>query len=481
MLQLFGENRSLRRDGVEVLGYDRISKRGGLADQTGRRRASRPQRRVVPRMIGAALFETKRERRGGLLEAVQAQRRLHHRLVGLRLQARRLQQPQLPAVQPAHDRRRRLARARLRGAQQHLGVGGHPGAAGTQYGLYDMIARPDEKASTTYLSLDAAWRVSDSFQPGLQARHLHRPWRDPTQNVAEWRVGGTGASWGLNGIDEAASFSLNENTSAPQPNLALDWIFGLQNLDIEDKDKWGPGRHKILLRQGRAELAGIRRALRQPRPRIEQRDRAGPGCAPVARWCRSTGRALVPGGDAFAGEIRQLARLAFQLSGDFGSGFGGASRNVLVFQRGRHGALQPSPPATRSAAAVGVRVRPEGKTSAYAQFNLEATAGTATSACAWSDQPDVLQYWPAAPLARRARSIRFGVRHLSPRRSSATTQLGRAAQRELQVRHHRFNPVAACGHRDPARPDHSALAGGFACRRPTVPTTSAAARPVTRT
>ena len=61
----------------------------------------------------------------------------------------------------------------------------------------------------------------------------------PTQDVAEWRVGGTGASWGLNGIKNAASFSLNESTASPQPNLALDWIFGLQNLDIVDKDKWG--------------------------------------------------------------------------------------------------------------------------------------------------------------------------------------------------------------------------------------------------
>ena len=60
----------------------------------------------------------------------------------------------------------------------------------------------------------------------------------PTQDVAEWAVGGPGASWGLNGINQGASYSLNQSTAAPPSDLALDWIFGLQNLDIEDKDTW---------------------------------------------------------------------------------------------------------------------------------------------------------------------------------------------------------------------------------------------------
>ena len=63
LLQIFDENRTLRRDGVEVLGYDQIAPGSAVA-------LARPDLAGVwyPRMIGAALFEQTRERRGGLLE-----------------------------------------------------------------------------------------------------------------------------------------------------------------------------------------------------------------------------------------------------------------------------------------------------------------------------------------------------------------------------------------------------------------------------
>ena len=246
MLQVFDENRTLRRDGVEVLGYDQVTKflSNGALNPVG---VSNPDLINVwyPRMIGAALFEQKRERRGGLLE-VQF-KPTDNFTIDLSGFVSKLNASN-------YNRNYLLFNPRTIGAGEN-GQAPLPGyvvrnntlvsasfapQAGRSYGLYDMISRPDEKASTTYLAAEAAWQATDrlklDFKLGTSTGHGETP----SQDVAEWTTGiGSGASWSLNGIDEAASFSLNIPTGAPPANLALDWIFGLQNLDIEDTDKWG--------------------------------------------------------------------------------------------------------------------------------------------------------------------------------------------------------------------------------------------------
>jgi iron complex outermembrane receptor protein len=235
LLQVFDENRSLRRDGVEVLGYDQVA--AGSAVGT-----SNPDLVGVwyPRMIGAAYFEQKRERQGGLLEVqFKPTDSLSFDLSAF--------SSKLKASN--YNRNYLLYNPRTIGA----GIAPEPGYVvrnntlvsavipdtGAQYGLYDMIARPDEKASTKYLAFEADWQATEGLNFNFKLGNSTGHGETPTQDVAEWRVGGAGASWDLNGINQGASFSLNEPTNAPQANLALDWIFGLQNLDIEDKDKWG--------------------------------------------------------------------------------------------------------------------------------------------------------------------------------------------------------------------------------------------------
>src|SRR6202451_1205581 len=63
MVQLFSETRHLRRDGTEVLGYDTIAP--GSAIATAHPELSGVQ---YPTDIGAALFEQKRERNGGMAD-----------------------------------------------------------------------------------------------------------------------------------------------------------------------------------------------------------------------------------------------------------------------------------------------------------------------------------------------------------------------------------------------------------------------------
>ena len=250
LVQAFSEDRTLRRDGVEVLGYDQIAAGSAVA-------LSNPDLAGVwyPRMIGAAFFEQKRERKGGLVEIqFKPTDDLSLDLSGF------------SSKLDASNYNRNYLLYNPRTINGGAGQAPAPGyvvrngtlvsatfapQAGVNTGLYDMIARPDEKASTTYVAFEADWKASDrlnfEFKAGTSTGHGETP----TQDVAEWTVGqGTGASYALNGINHAPSFTLNDSTAAPPANLALDWIFGLQNLDIEDKDKWAQIDAQLFLDNG---------------------------------------------------------------------------------------------------------------------------------------------------------------------------------------------------------------------------------------
>ncbi len=110
MLQLFSETRHLRRDGVEVLGYDTIAPGSPIA-------TAHPDLSGVqyPTEIGAAFFTQERKRTGGIARPrIQADRRSHLRPVRLHVEARGQQlQPQLPVVVDALRQLRRRARRRI--------------------------------------------------------------------------------------------------------------------------------------------------------------------------------------------------------------------------------------------------------------------------------------------------------------------------------------------------------------------------------
>ncbi len=122
MLQLFSETRHLRRDGVEILGYDTIAPGSPIA-------TAHPDLSGVqyPTEIGAAFFTQKRERNGGMLDIeFKPTDDVNFGSVGLFIQADREQlQSQLPVVVDAlrRFRRRSSAGPRLRRAEQHPDLG----------------------------------------------------------------------------------------------------------------------------------------------------------------------------------------------------------------------------------------------------------------------------------------------------------------------------------------------------------------------
>jgi iron complex outermembrane receptor protein len=180
MIQAFSEERHLRRDGVELLGYGTIAEGSAIAtsnpdlagvqlSEPDRRRLLRPEARA-DRRPGGRPAPTDRPVVAGFPV-------LH---VGSR---RDELQPQLPVlgVQCAPGRRGAGSRSWLRSPQRHAGLGVVFGAGGPSAGVFDQISRPNEKATSNYGAFNASYAVSDaltisgeSARPRVTARRPRR-------------------------------------------------------------------------------------------------------------------------------------------------------------------------------------------------------------------------------------------------------------------------------------------------------------------
>jgi iron complex outermembrane recepter protein len=242
MLQLFYEKRHLRRDGIEVLGYDTIAKDSPIA-------LSNPDLTGVqyPHEMGSAFFTQTRERKGGLLDV--EFKPVENDTVNLTAFSSKLDadnynrnylfwgthfinggQGQAPA--PGYT----IAGNTLTSAS-------FAPVAGTDYGVYDQISRPDESATANFVNLDNTWIASDALSFLGQVGYSWGDGKTPTQNVSETSPGiGTGAAYQLNGIGKGPSFNLgSQDYTTPTPGgvpVAFGWIFGDQNIDVKDTETW---------------------------------------------------------------------------------------------------------------------------------------------------------------------------------------------------------------------------------------------------
>lgn len=239
MVQAFYEQRNLRRDGQELLGYDSIkaTDAAGIAhsDLIGV---------LYPVLIGSALFEQERTRTGGLVS-------VEFKPTDSTTFAVNYFTSDMDAQN--YNRNYMLWGSRI------IGQGGIPdagyvvkdntlvsanftGIPGRQYGIYDQISRPDSSSDTSFISLDGKWDVSEKLTLTTQLGNSEGNGNTPTQDVAEWDVGfGSGAGWNLHGVGAADWHLGNTDTSQPGTpgvDVALDWIFGLQNVFVEDQEQW---------------------------------------------------------------------------------------------------------------------------------------------------------------------------------------------------------------------------------------------------
>jgi len=246
--QVFFEKRHLRRDGVEELGYEQIKAGSPVA-------ISNPDLANVwyPTAIGAALFEQERTRKGGLLDLqFKPNNNVSLDLNGFysKLEASNYNRNYL--LWNTHF-------INQGGTTANPGQAPDPGYVvstqngvstltsatfannGAQHGIYDMISRPGEGATTQYLDLDGDFRISDALKLSAKVGTSKGLGVTPHQHVLEADIIHTGGAYQLNGVNNAASFSLPGVTASAAPtsaNYGLDWIFGANNVKVKDSEAW---------------------------------------------------------------------------------------------------------------------------------------------------------------------------------------------------------------------------------------------------
>jgi iron complex outermembrane receptor protein len=272
LFQAFYEKRSLRRDAQEVVGgFNAIP-----ATITGPTGATIPNPlattnpdligALYPNLIGVTSFTQERERKGVVLDIqVKPTDNLTLGLNGFysKLKADNYNRNYMlwssrfaPYLAP--DPGYTVVDGVLTNAHYSpvtnplLLCGGSSTCMSTPFAVYDMISRPKASSDTKYLTADANWQVSDAFNIKGQIGTTQGHGRSPTQDVMELGINaGAGASWGLNGPDHAIDWTLGGDNASPSGIRPQDgWIFGGQDIDVLDKERWGQADGEFTFVQG---------------------------------------------------------------------------------------------------------------------------------------------------------------------------------------------------------------------------------------
>lgn len=248
--QAFYEDRALQRNGQEMLGYSQISPTSAIAQ-------AHPDLAGVfyPNLPGAALFTQERKRKGGLVDLEwKPTDNLTFDLNGF-----------YSHVDESNYNRNYMLwnggngilgnnNAAAAAALQSYQIKNNiltsatfgpvaPGGTNADYGIYDMISRPNEAEESRYVTLDAAWRATDHLDFKFQAGSTRGYGKTPVEDVLETAVGqNAGSSWVMNGYGSPVGWNLGGPNSSPaNSNTAFGdgWIFGAVNDTTYDKENWG--------------------------------------------------------------------------------------------------------------------------------------------------------------------------------------------------------------------------------------------------
>jgi iron complex outermembrane receptor protein len=279
MVQAFYQERHLRRDGQEILGYNVIGPNDAAA-------IAYPELTGVfyPSLVGSALFEQQRERVGGQITLELAPTDdLTFVIDGF-----------VSNLDAANYNRNYMlwgARTIQGGAVPDAGFvvrdntlvdANFTADPARQYGIYDQISRPGDESSSEYLTAEAEWVMNDQWIFRGQLGTSEGSGKTPTQDVAEWDLGlGSGASWNLNGVGVADWNLGSADTSQPGTPLTdvrLDWIFGYQDVDVQDEEDWLQLDSEVTLDRG--VLSSLDFGLRSADHSrdLDQVTAQGPGC-----------------------------------------------------------------------------------------------------------------------------------------------------------------------------------------------------------
>jgi len=235
MLRGFYQERHLRRDGQEILGY-------GTIDPTSALARAKPELAGVayPTLIGSAFFEQERKRKGGLIgvEATPTNDiSLHLESFYSRLDATN------------YNRNWMMWGSHIIGSNQvptsftvnngTLTAATWPNIPGNQYAIVDQIYRPGSYSSSEYTNLDGSWRAADRLTFTGQVGATRGKGVTPKQAVFEGDVLNTGASYTMHGIGNPVDVAFPSGNPSVFTGTTLDFIFGASPAATNDKERYG--------------------------------------------------------------------------------------------------------------------------------------------------------------------------------------------------------------------------------------------------
>jgi iron complex outermembrane receptor protein len=240
MVQGFWEKRHLRRDGQEILGYATIDPTSALA------RAKPDLANVAyPTLIGSALFEQERERKGGVIDfQIRPTSDTELDLNAFRSHMDATNYNRNWMFWGSHviggDNRIPTSYTVSNGTLTSA-VFPNAGTAGTpaQYAIVDQIYRPGTFSETQYVNLDGKWRVSNELTLSGKLGNSKGKGETPSQAVFEGDVLNTGASYTMHGLGSPVSVAFPSGNPSVFTGTSLDWIFGASPAKTDDKEKYG--------------------------------------------------------------------------------------------------------------------------------------------------------------------------------------------------------------------------------------------------
>ncbi|HWU77821.1 MAG TPA: TonB-dependent receptor [Rhodanobacter sp.] len=243
LAQAFYEERSVQRNGQEMLGYSFIPTGSAVATQLGLSAATPGSASTgvfYPNLPGAAYFTQTRKRKGGSIDVEwKPLDNLTLNLDGF-----------LTKMDASDYNRNYMLRTRDRLPDDTLTsytlqgnvltsatMAAQPGVS---QGIYDMISRPGEAESSRYFTLDANWQATSNLGFKFQAGTTKGVGTTPTQDVMEMDTGyGQSSSYAMNGLGTPLNWAMSGNNSAYDAStVGLDWIFGDQAIKVVDKENW---------------------------------------------------------------------------------------------------------------------------------------------------------------------------------------------------------------------------------------------------
>src|SRR5689334_8187411 len=233
LLQVFKQERSLRRDAQEIPGGFFTL---GASDPAV---IANPALLgvQVPGLIGATLFEQVRDRKGGLLEVqFKPSDNLTLGLSGFLSDMDANNYNRNFMLWGGNFARAQAPNAGYTVENGVLTSATYSGVAGRDYAVYDMISR-EATAKSSYVTFDADWKINDTFSFKTQLGTTEGTGETARQFIAEVTTNrGGGASWTSHGTSKPLDWSVGGDSSPAGVTGFGTW--GNQQVTALDSEDW---------------------------------------------------------------------------------------------------------------------------------------------------------------------------------------------------------------------------------------------------